>query len=111
MTIRCHHFLTVAFGSLSTILLGIMAATVLAYLVGPNPARANPIIYDLIPPITIAPAGDLTIIGDFTFDPTTTTLDAVDLVVTGGPQPGTYTQPIEGFAAAISASIPALTWT
>jgi hypothetical protein len=54
------------------------------------------------------PAGVITVIGDFTFDPTTKALDAVDLDVTGGPQPGTYnhTQPIEGFAAAISASIP-----
>src|SRR4029077_5271181 len=83
-----------------------MAAAALAYLGGLNPATANPIIYDLIPPVPPAPAGDLTIIGDFRFDPATTTLDVVDLVVTGGPQPGTYTQPIEGFAAAISASIP-----
>ena len=107
MKIRRHHFwIGVGFGNLSTSLLGVVAAATLVYLGGLNPARAHPIIYDLIPPITTAPAGDLTIIGDFSFDPATTTLDAVDLVVTGGPQPGSYTQPIEGFAAAISASIP-----
>ncbi len=81
-----------------------MAVMFLFRLVLLNPAAANPIVYTLIPPVTAG--GDITVIGGFTFDPATTALDAVDLEVTGGPQPGSYTQPIEGFAAAISASIP-----
>ena len=79
---------------------------ILGYLVVPRAAIANPLVYDLIPPVTAGLTGDITVIGDFTFDPTTTAPDAVDLDVTGGPQPGEYTQSIEGFAAAISASIP-----
>jgi PEP-CTERM motif len=67
-----------------------------------TPSSATPISYVLNPPIS---AG-LTVTGGFTFDAAGPTLDAVNLSVTGGPQPGSYTVPVSAGASDITAEIP-----
>jgi hypothetical protein len=89
-------------------LLGLCAAMALAapaFLAAPSPAAAtigNPITYDLSPSVMGAvPGGTDTVTGTFVFDPTASTLDSVDLTVTGPIFPGVYDEP-EGGAPALA---------
>jgi hypothetical protein len=85
MTTRGRHSrVATIFGSHTTGLLSFLVVAALAYLATATPSTATPINYVLNPPVT---GGGATAAGGFTFDATGPTLDAVDLIVTGGPQP------------------------
>jgi hypothetical protein len=81
----------------------------LAYLATPTVATATPITYVLNPPVTVIGGSAPTIFGGFTFDATGPTLVAVNLFVTGGPQPEPYTVPVSATSNTILAEIPATT--
>jgi hypothetical protein len=63
-----------------------------------SPAPATPIAYTLSP--TVLAGGDQ-ITGGFTFDPSGTTLDSVDLTVTGPIGPGVYNFPLSATASLV----------
>ncbi len=71
-------------------------------------ANATPISYVLHPSISSG-GGAVTVSGSFTFDPAGPTLDAVNLMVTGGPQAEPYTVPMSATASQILAAIPSAT--
>jgi hypothetical protein len=101
MTMRRPHFwLGSAFAARKTRLAVAMAAVTVAYLAAPNPAAADPITYNFIPPI--AAGTDITVTGEFTFDPNGTVLSAANLNVTNGPAPGPYTVPFDAAASFIA---------
>jgi hypothetical protein len=97
---RPHFWLGSAFAAGKTRLAVAMAAVTVAYLAAPNPAAADPITYNFIPPI--AAGTDITITGAFTFDPNGTVLSAANLNVTNGPAPGPYTVPFDAAASFIA---------
>lgn len=92
-------------GSARSTLCGVIALTGLACFASLTSAAATPITYVLSPPISDS-AHTILVTGDFTFDASGPTLDAVDLVATGGPQPGSYTVPVTATASQIEAEIP-----
>jgi hypothetical protein len=105
MTTRGGHFhVETIFGSHTTGFLSFIVVAAFAGLAMVTPATATPINYVLNPPVT---GGGATAVGGFTFDATGPTLDAVDLIVTGGPQPGSYTVPVSATSTEILAEIPA----
>lgn len=85
--------------------IGTTVLTILAYLASPTFSAATPVAYVLNPPIRDA-SDTITVTGNFTFDASGPTLDSVDLVATGGPQPGSYTVPLSATASQILAEIP-----
>jgi hypothetical protein len=97
---RPHFWLGSAHAARKTRLALAMAAVTVAYLAARNPAVAVPITYNFIPPI--AAGTDITITGDFTFDPNGTVLSAANLYVTNGPEPGPYTAPFDAAASFIA---------
>ena len=88
-------------------LLGAIVLATTAYFAALTPAAAVPVVYVLSPPVTDS-ADTITVTGSFTLM-SGPTLDAVDLVATGGPQPGTYTVPLSATASEIVAEIPSTT--
>jgi hypothetical protein len=91
-------------------LLGAIVLATTACFAALTPAAAAPMVYVLSPPVTDS-ADTITVTGSFTFDASGPTLDAVDLVATGGPQPGTYTVPVSATTSQIVAEIPSTTET
>ena len=105
-TQRRHSWVTTIVGACKLSLRGAMVISALAYLATPTLAAATPITYVLSPPVTLIGESAPSIFGDFTFDATGPTLDAVDLSVTGGPQPESYTVPVSATSNEILAEIP-----
>lgn len=92
-------------GSTGSARSGAIILTALACFASPTASTATPITYVLSPPISDA-SHTIMVMGNFTFDASGPTLDAVDLVATGGPQPGSYTVPLSATASQILAEIP-----
>ena len=66
----------------------------ISFQVGPTAATASPITYQLIGVMaSFGSTGTDTITGNFTYDPTTTTLDAVNIMISGSVGASTYTVP------------------
>jgi hypothetical protein len=105
-TQRRHSWVTTIVGACKLSLRGAMAVSALAYLATPTLATATPVTYALDPPVTLMGESAPTIFGSFTFDATGPTLEAVDLSVTGGPQPESYTVPLSATSNEILAEIP-----
>lgn len=84
----------------------LLACLIAAYQVAPTAATASPITYQLIGVTAtfgsgpVGPAGEDTITGSFTYDPTTTTLDTVNVTIAGPVGASTYTIPESAFVAA-----------
>lgn len=87
-------------GSARSILFG----AVLVYLGSLSSSIATPITYVLSPPISDT-SRTIMVTGNFTLDASGPTLDAVDLVAIGGPQPGSYTVPLSATASQIMAEV------
>src|SRR4051794_839040 len=64
-------------------LLGIMAVVSAMCFAAPSTSQANPITYELSGVTASFPSGTLTLTGNFTFDPTSDTLDSVSITATG----------------------------
>jgi hypothetical protein len=90
--------------------LGLLIAMVVSaapFFVTPTPATATPIEYSLSDATAMIPSPfntTLTLTGTFTFDPSSTTLDAVDILITGSTSilPGgqaTFDDPFSGLVA------------
>ena len=106
ITQRRHSWLTIMAGTCKLSLRGAMVVSALACLATPTLATATPMTYVLNPPVTLLGRSAPTIFGGFTFDATGPTLDAVDLSVTGGPQPESYTVPVRATFDEILAETP-----
>lgn len=91
-------------GSARSVPFGAIILTVSAYFASLTSSTATPITYVLSPPISDT-SHTIMVTGSFTFDAAGPTLDAVDLVATGGPQPGSYTIPRNATASQIEAEI------
>src|SRR5262245_3234122 len=76
------------------ILLGAMMAVAIAHQSATSPATAATITYDLVGvTATFVSLGTDTVTGNFSFDPTTTSLSAVNIVSTGPVNPDHFTVP------------------
>ena len=103
---RRHSWLTIMAGACKLSLRGAMVVSALACLATPTLATATPMTYVLNPPVSFIGGSAPTIFGGFTFDATGPTLDAVDLSVTGGSQPVSYTVPVSATSDEILVEAP-----
>jgi hypothetical protein len=80
-----------------------LAAGLLLLAAGITPAHAIPMVYEFSSDATITFAGDLEAVsGDFTYDPSTTSISAASITLTGDtPYAGLYDSPIESDARGI----------